>query len=82
MSYKEVAPGDIVGVIEILQFAGERCTPAEVFRIEADKICVRILAGERRGELLALQLAAENRTWRRDQPRRHDSHVICINHTI
>lgn len=65
MSRAELQPGDIIGVIEIMMFAGERCTPAEILSIERDRLDVRILCGERRGDLLALEMRAENRTWRR-----------------
>ncbi len=65
MSRAKLKPGDIIGVIEVLMFAGEPCTPAEIVTIEPHKIGARFLAGEHRGELIALELSAENCTWRR-----------------
>ncbi|WP_233872416.1 hypothetical protein [Paraburkholderia adhaesiva] len=64
MKRADMKPGDIVFVIEIAMFEGERRTPAEILTIEPHKIGVRYLTGEHRGDLIALEMAAENRTWR------------------
>ncbi|MFB9125517.1 hypothetical protein E2553_00635 [Paraburkholderia dipogonis] len=53
MSRTDLRPGAIISVIEILMFAGERCTPTEILTIEPHRIDARILAGERRGMLIA-----------------------------
>jgi hypothetical protein len=65
VSSADLRPGDIVFVIEVVMFEGERRTPAEIVTIEPHKIGARILTGEHRGGMIVLEGAAKNRTWRR-----------------
>ncbi|MGF6674197.1 hypothetical protein [Paraburkholderia tuberum] len=65
MSRADLKPCDIVFVIAIAMFEGERRTPAEIVSIEPQKIGARFLSGDHRGGMIALEIAAENRTWRR-----------------
>jgi len=65
MSRSELKAGDLIGIVEIVRFAGERCTPVEVVTVEPHKIGARFLTGQHRGQPIALELSAENRSWRR-----------------